>query len=60
MTKAISENMFELSALGSKLKTKILSEIFKNFRNTEKVHILSILTILDPRFNKICFIDAQG
>lgn len=64
MTKAIelanSENASEYSDLGSEFKAKILNEINKRFRNTEKVHILAISTILDPRFKKIHFTDAQA
>lgn len=59
MTKAIeSTNMEETSDISSELKAKTLNEIQKRFKNVEKVHILAISTILDPRFKKIYFSDA--
>lgn len=59
MTKAIeTANIEDSSEVGTELKNRTLFEINKRFKNVEKMHILAISTILDPRFKKIYFTDA--
>lgn len=61
MTKAIeSTNNNEPSDLGSEFQAKVLIEIKKRFQHIEKVHILAVSSVLDPRFKKNCFNDPQS
>lgn len=46
--------------IGKQLKNSLLNEHLKRFGAIEKVHLLALSTILDPRFKKMYFRDKVG